>query len=160
VIVCDGVLDLVDAIASGDLTPTPEVAAHLASCAGCASVLEQARALERMLRARPVPKPPAQFTVRTSGRIRRDRWRREQIFDTGFNVALILLIALVVGSVWLLMHRSGLIVVSNDAVGLIGTALTTLARRLAPSVPLYVGAAALLASALGIWWWAERDLTL
>jgi hypothetical protein len=27
-------------------------------------------------------------------------------------------------------------------------------------VPLYAGAAALLVSALGIWWWAERDAAL
>jgi hypothetical protein len=46
--------------------------------------------------------------------------------------------------------------VSHDAVGLIGAGLTTIGRRLAPAVPLYAGAAALLAIALGIWWWAER----
>ena len=157
---CDEMLDVVDQVAAGDLTPTPDAAAHLASCAACAAALEQARALERMLQARPVPKAPAQFTSRTTGRIRRDRWRREQIFDTGFNVALALVVVAIVGGVWLLMHRSGLIAVSNDAVGLIGTAVTTLVRRLAPAVPLYAGAAALLASALGIWWWAERDITL
>jgi hypothetical protein len=33
-------------------------------------------------------------------------------------------------------------------------------RRVAPSLPLYAGAAALLVSALGLWWWAERDVTL
>ena len=36
----------------------------------------------------------------------------------------------------------------------------SLARRVAPAVPLYAGAAALLVSALGIWWWAERDAVL
>ena len=30
------------------------------------------------------------------------------------------------------------------------------ARQIAPSVPRYAGAAALLLSALGIWWWTER----
>jgi hypothetical protein len=36
----------------------------------------------------------------------------------------------------------------------------TFVQRAAPSLPLYVGAAGLLASALGIWWWAERDAAL
>jgi hypothetical protein len=33
-------------------------------------------------------------------------------------------------------------------------------RRVVPSLPLCAGAAALLATALGLWWWAERDITL
>ena len=40
------------------------------------------------------------------------------------------------------------------------SALVALVRRAAPSLPLYAGAAALLASALGLWWWAERDAAL
>ena len=48
---------------------------------------------------------------------------------------------------------------SSDAVDLLGTALVTLARRVAPTVPLHAGATALLVTALGIWWWAERELT-
>jgi hypothetical protein len=31
--------------------------------------------------------------------------------------------------------------------------------RIAPELPLYAAAAALLAATVGIWWWAERDLT-
>ena len=60
---------------------------------------------------------------------------------------------------WLLLHGSGLVAVSNDAVDLLGTGLVTLARRVAPTVPRYAGATALLVTALGIWWWAERELT-
>ncbi len=44
--------------------------------------------------------------------------------------------------VWLLLNRSGLAAVSNDAVVLFGTGLVTFARRVAPSLPLYAGAAA------------------
>ena len=47
--------------------------------------------------------------------------------------------------------------VSNDAVGLFGSGLSTFASRVAPSLPLYGAAAAILATALGIWWWAERE---
>ena len=57
----------------------------------------------------------------------------------------------------MLLDRSGLAAVSNDAVDLFGRGLVAFAQRIAPSLPLYAGAAALLATALGIWWWAERD---
>jgi hypothetical protein len=45
-------------------------------------------------------------------------------------------------------------------VDVFGSGFVALAKRVAPSLPLYVGAAALLVSALGIWWWAERDAAL
>ena len=60
----------------------------------------------------------------------------------------------------MLLHRTGLTAVSGDAVRVFGSGFVSLARRVAPSVPLYLGAAALLLSALGIWWWAERDAAL
>jgi hypothetical protein len=31
---------------------------------------------------------------------------------------------------------------------------------MAPSLSLYAGATALIAMALAVWWWAERDVTL
>ena len=60
----------------------------------------------------------------------------------------------------MLFDRTGLAAVSNDAIDLFGSGLVTFARRVAPSLPLYAGAAGLLATALAIWWWAERDVTL
>jgi hypothetical protein len=60
----------------------------------------------------------------------------------------------------MVLNRSGLAAVSNDAFGVFGRGLMTFAQRVAPSLPLYAGAAALLATALGIWWWAERDVRL
>ena len=157
---CDEVLNVVEAIASGDLTPDGRITAHLASCPNCSSALEDARKLELLLQTRSVPRPPAQFTTRTLARVRRARWRSEQFVDAGFNLALALVVLVVIGSVWLVMDRSGLVAVSNDALDLLGTGMVTLARRIAPSLPLYAAATALLASALGIWWWAERDAAL
>ena len=58
------------------------------------------------------------------------------------------------------MDRSGLSAVSSDIVDLFSAEVVTVARQMAPSVSLYAGATALLATALGIWWWAERDVTL
>ena len=155
---CDEVLENVEAIAAGDVTPEGRIAEHLATCADCAAALDSARGVERMLRERPVPTAPAQFTVRTLGRVRRARWRSEQFLDAGFNAAIGLILVGVVGAIWLLAHRSGLAAVSSDAVVLISSGLTTFVSRVGPSLPLYLGAAALVAMALGGWWWAERDM--
>jgi len=157
---CDEVLEAVEAIATGDLTPDGRVAEHLGSCPNCAAALVDARQLERSLRARPAPSAPPQFTSRTLTRVRRARWRSDQFLDVGFNVAIIALVVALFGGVWMLVHRSGLDAVSSDAVNLMGSGLVAFIRRVAPSLPLYAGAAALLVSALGLWWWAERDATL
>lgn len=154
---CDEVLDRVEAIAAGEVMPEGRVAEHLASCAGCAAALESARRLERLLRDRPAPAAPAQFTTRTLSRVRRARWRTEQFLDAGFNLAIALIVAGVIAAIWMLAHRTGLAAVSNDAVELMASGLGAFARRFGPSLPLYAGAMALVATALGIWWWAERD---
>ena len=157
---CDEALDAVEAIAADELMPDGRVAAHLASCPHCAAALVSARALEQMLKRRVVPATPSQFTSRTMARVRRARWRNDQFLDVGFNVAVGLVVLTVVAGVWMLLNRSGLAVVSNDAVDLLGTGLVTFFRRVTPSLPLYAGATAVLATALGIWWWAERDAAL
>lgn len=157
---CDEALDAVEAIAAGDVMPDSRVASHLATCPNCALVLERARQLEALLRRREAPLAPAQFAPRTLARIRRARWRTDQFLDVGFNLAISAIVLAVGGGVWMLLHRTGLAVVSLDAVNVFGSGLVSLARRVAPSVPLYAGAAALLGSALAIWWWAERDTAL
>jgi len=157
---CDEALDTVEAIAAGDVIPDGRVASHLATCPNCALALERARQLEASLRQREVPAPPAQFTSRTLARVRRARWRSDQFLDVGFNVAIGLIAVAVLGGVWMLLHRTGLASVSGDAVDVFGSGFVALAKRVAPSLPLYAGAAALLVSALGIWWWAERDAAL
>jgi anti-sigma factor RsiW len=157
---CDEALDAIEAIAADELMPDGRVAAHLASCPNCAAALVSARALEQMLQRRVVPATPSQFTSRTMARVRRARWRNDQFLDVGFNVAVGLVVFTVVAGVWMLLNRSGLAVVSNDAVDLFGTGLVTFFRRVTPSLPLYTAATAVLATALGIWWWAERDAAL
>ncbi len=157
---CDEALDAVEAIAAGDLTPDGRVAAHLASCPNCAAALEGARQLERSLRERAAPAAPPQFTSRTLARVRRARWRSDQVLDVGFNLAIILLVVAVFAGIWMLVHRSGLDAVTSGAADLLGSGFVAFVRRVAPSLPLYAGAAALLVSALGIWWWAERDAAL
>jgi len=157
---CDEALDTVEAIAAGDVIPDGRVASHLATCPNCALALERAHQLETSLRQREVPAAPAQFTSSTLARIRRARWRSDQFLDVGFNLAIGVIAFAVLGGVWMLLHRTGLASVSGDAVDVFGSGFVALAKRVAPSLPLYAGAAALLVSALGIWWWAERDAAL
>ena len=157
---CDEALDAVEAIAAGELLPDGRVASHLATCPNCASALDSARRLEASLRERPVPAAPAQFTARTLARVRRARWRSDQFLDAGFNLAVGAVIVALMGGGWMLLHRTGLAAVSRDAIDLFRSRFVIVARRVAPSLPLYAGAALLLVSALGLWWWAERDAAL
>ena len=157
---CDDVLDAVELIASGELTPDEQTAAHLTTCASCASALEAAQRLEVLLRQRPVAAPPPQFTSRTMARIRRARWRNEQVIDWVFNVVLVAVAVMVAAGLWTIASRSGLTSVNSEALDLLATATKTIVRRVSPSLPLYALATALLVSALGIWWWAERDTAI
>jgi predicted anti-sigma-YlaC factor YlaD len=154
---CDEVLERIEAVAGGDLALDARLTAHLSSCANCRAVLDHARGIERMLQARPAPVAPAHFTSRTLARIRRDRWRRDQLLDAGFNTAVASLVLATVAGVWLVMNQSGMVIVSNDAVGLIEMFIAAVVRRIAPQLRLYAAATALLAATVGIWWWAERD---
>ena len=155
---CDEVLELVEPIAAGEVAVDTRVTSHLASCANCTAALSDARRLEQLLRGREVLKPSTQFTGRIMSRIRRDRWRREQFLDTGFNVAVGLLAVMVIVVVWVLLSRSGLGAVTRDAFNTLNaTALNAIRQRFASSLPLYLGAFGLVATALGVWWWAERE---
>ena len=154
---CDEALDAVEAVAAGDVIPDGRLADHYATCPNCSAALNGARALDQMLQRRPAPKPSAQFTARTMTRVRRARWRSDQVLDLGFNVAIAAGVLAIVTGVWLVLRRSGLGAVSNDAVDIVARGLVTLAHRVGPSLPLYAAATALLATALGLWWWAERE---
>jgi anti-sigma factor RsiW len=151
------VLELIEPIAAGEVTPDGRVAAHLAACADCSAALEDARRVERLLRSSPPPRAPAQFTAHVLSRVRRERWRSEQAVDFGFNLTIALVGVGILAAAILVLHVTGLDAVVIDAIALVGQGMSALARRVAPSVPLYAGALGLLVIALGVWWWAERD---
>jgi predicted anti-sigma-YlaC factor YlaD len=156
---CDEALEAIEPIAAGDLRPDTRIAAHLASCANCRATLDRAREIEGMLQARSAPTPPPSFTSRTLARIRRDRWRRDQVLDTGFNIAVASVVLAAMASMWLIMNQSGIVTGSRDAVALIEMVIVAVVGRVAPELPLYAAATALLAATVGVWWWAERDVT-
>jgi anti-sigma factor RsiW len=151
---CDAAADAIDLIAAGEQPPDAAVAAHLEECPSCARSLETARRVERLLRDRPVPAAPAQFTSRLMNRIRGERWRREQIVDWIFNSAMIAAALGVAVGLWIAMRRTGLSFVSREAMDLFSSGMLAAAQKVAPSVPLYAGATALLLVALAVWWWA------
>ena len=78
----------------------------------------------------------------------------------GYLPGTLWILAGVVLGVWMIIDRSGLSAISSDLINLFGAEVRTVARQMAPSLSLYAGAAALIATALAIWWWAERDVTL
>jgi anti-sigma factor RsiW len=152
---CDELVDLVDPIATGDLQADAAVEAHLSTCPSCARALDAARRIEGLLRARPAPAAPAQFTSRLMGHIRRARWRREQIVDGIFNSAMIAAALLLVTGLWIALRHTGLSAVSREAIDMLGPGMIAAAQKVAPSLPLYAGATGLLVVALGVWWWAS-----
>jgi hypothetical protein len=157
---CDEALDAVEAVAAGDLAPDGRLADHYQTCPNCSAALDGARAVDRMLQERRVPVPPPQFTARAMTRVRRARWRSDQAIDVGFNVAVAAVILAIVTGVWLLMRRSGMTAIGNEAMDVAAGGFVTLVQRIGPSLPLYAAATAVLATALAVWWWAERDMTL
>jgi hypothetical protein len=55
---CDELDPFIEAIADGTLEPSPDQRAHIASCARCASQIEQAGAIEQLLTLRQAASPP------------------------------------------------------------------------------------------------------
>jgi len=157
---CKDVIELVDAIAAGDLEPTAQLRAHIETCPGCASALASARRLEAALSARDTPSAPARFVPVVLQRVRRERWRAEQQVDRLFNLAMVAALVIVAGGVFALMNVSGVIAAASETLGVIASVRGEVARQAAPSVNTCIAAGGLLASALGMWWWAERRLSL
>jgi hypothetical protein len=156
---CVDAQEAIEAIASGEAAPAP-LAAHVAACARCAASLELATRLDRLLEDRPAPPPPGDFTARVLGRVRRERWRAEQYVDLGFNVAVAAGVVLIVGGIWLVLNRAGFSAATAEAAALLAAALDAIGARIEPRLPTYLAAAGLLLTTLGLWWWADRRVSL
>jgi hypothetical protein len=113
-------------------------------------------AIERWMRQRASPAPPAGFTSAVMARVRQERWRAERYWDVGFNVAVGGGLVLVVAGILGLIYMSGLAAVGRDVMLLFGEAVTTVAEQISPVLPVYMGALLLTASALGLWWYVEN----
>ena len=157
---CHDVLNRIEALAAGDDPATPEIRAHLEGCVSCAAALATARQIETALAGRPAPPAPPRFTTAVVSRIRQERWRSEEHVDRMFNVALLVGVLLVVGGVAALFNLDALASGIADGLTLLNRATGELIVRAAPAFRTYVSAIAFLATALLVWWWAERRLSL
>ena len=155
---CADVLDLVEPIAAGDLLPDERVREHLHSCPACAGALASAQRLETLLKGMEIPTAPAAFAARVLQRIRRDRWRSEQNVDRLFNVAIVAAVILIAGGLLALLNVGTVISLTGSVWTLLKEGSRETARTAVPTVLTYVAAAGLLASALGMWAWAERRM--
>ena len=156
---CREAIDLVEAIAAGDVALEGASREHFESCPRCASALASARRIEAVLAAQEAPGAPAAFTPMLMNRIRRERWRSEQAVDRLFNVAILAAVILMAGGVLALLNLEDVMAVASR----VGTVLATASsgpRTSGPTFSTYVGAIGLFISALGMWWWAERRLSL
>ena len=155
---CADILDLVEPIAAGDLLPDERVREHLHSCPACAGALASARRLEALLKGMDIPAAPAAFAAQVLQRIRRERWRSEQNVDRLFNVAIVAAVIVIAGGLLALLNVGTVISLTGSIWALLREGSRETVRTAAPTVLTYVAAAGLLASALGMWAWAERRL--
>ena len=90
-------------------------------------------------------------------RLRRERWRSEQILDWSFNAAVALGVSLIgiglVGLAW----ATGLITIGGDMMTLVRVASDLLADRVVQQAPTIAVAGLLLTMTLALWWWVEAD---
>jgi hypothetical protein len=153
---CEDADPFIEAAAVSETVPAA-VEAHVASCAGCAARLAMARRIETALATRAVPVPPAMFTTDVIARLRRDRWRAEQVVDLAFNVAVIIgalfVVAGMVGVAW----RAGVMQIGGEMSAILLTAMRGAATRAIADARLIVLVTLLLTTAIGLWWWAEED---
>jgi hypothetical protein len=157
---CRELLDRVDAVAAGDEPATAELREHLEGCVSCAAALADARRIEMMLTERPAPSAPAGFTAAVQSHIREARWRSEQHVDHLFNAALVMaVIAIVLGGV-ALFNVNAMTAAFAEGLALLQRVSGPVVVQAAPKVATYLGAAGFLATALFVWWWAERRLSL
>ena len=158
--VCTHLDELIEPIAVGDVVPDADARAHLASCAACAHALELARQIDGVLAAQPVPDVGPAFTSRLMVRLRRERWRSEQYLDVAFNIAVALAVVTTVGGLVMVLAASGLTTVSPDLTGLFVSGAAEVLSAVTPALPVYGIAAAVFASGMAIWWWAERGFEI
>jgi hypothetical protein len=151
---CDEARDYIEAAAMGD-TEGAIAEDHARTCPACARRLALAREIERVLAARPTPVAPPQFLAQVQSRLRRDRWRREQYVDAGFNVAIGAGLLLVAAGFWLLMNLTGLAAIVRQASSVLADAADIAGPSVLAALPTYAAALALLVVTAGIWWWAE-----
>jgi anti-sigma factor RsiW len=156
--VCKDALEIVEPLASGDRRMDDSARTHFETCPRCAGALASARRLEALLKAVEVPPAPEKFTSAVLQRIHRDRWRSEQRVDRLFNLAIAAAVLLVIGGILAVLNVNAVLSMTASAWLLLREGIRDVMKEAVPTLATYVAAAGLLASALFMWWWAERRL--
>jgi anti-sigma factor RsiW len=154
--ICREVQDVIEALAAEETTATPAVREHLTTCVRCAASLALARRIEAALGPREAVTAPARFTAAALSRVRRERWRAEQRVDRAFNVAIAGAVVLLVAGVAMLFNVSGVVALAGSLSQFISEGAHAAAGRVAPVLPTYLAGTAIILTAVGVWWWAER----
>ena len=103
---CEDVRELMPDLAAGLTAVTPEIKAHLESCAECAGKLEAFRQTMSLLDEWQAPEPSAYFDVRLNARLREEatnatqsagwlRWLRKPVLAASFAVLMVVSVTLV-----------------------------------------------------------------
>lgn len=146
-----------EAVAVGESVPDA-VRTHVDVCPNCAARLRLAERIERTLATRPVAAAPATFTTAVVARVRRQRWRTEQVIDWGFNIFVAIGLALIVSGVAGIFWASGLVVISRDVFAAFAAGSEMAMTGVLSQARTVVLAALLLTLTLGVWWWVEGDV--
>jgi anti-sigma factor RsiW len=152
---CADALDLVEAVAAGDLTLQGELAAHVAGCHGCTAALDAATRIEKALAAFSASPAPARFTQEVLVAVRRERWRSEERVDRVFNLTMGAGIAVVAVALVSLLNLGGLAQILLGAVETLSTVPRPPVVR-ASSFPIVWLSIGLATMAFVVWWWVER----
>jgi hypothetical protein len=154
---CAALRAAIEPLAAGEPL-APEQRTHLESCPACQASLALAVRLERVLSEWPVAAPAPAFADRVVGVTRREAWRREQVVDWSFNVAIAAgLFAVVAGlaaMAWLLGSAAG----PAAATGVMADVAAALVDRMRAQATVVATATLLLTTTLVAWWWAESEM--
>lgn len=156
---CEEVDPIIETAAGGEALPAA-VSRHLEGCARCRRALTNAQVVDAALRDMAPLTPPPAFTTSVMARVRRERWRTEQVLDWSFNIAVATGVLLIAGGVAGLAWATGLIVIGSDMMTLLTAASSAAAERLAREAQTLVLAAGLLTMTLALWWWVESDVSI
>jgi hypothetical protein len=151
---CEDLDPLIEELATG-ADADPGAALHLESCPACQARLRLAQAIERSLESRERPDPPPRFTTSVMARVRRERWRAEQLVDTGFNIAVGFGVLLVLGGLAALGWSMDWYSVSPAVLQVARDLSAQWIVRVQEQLAMIGIAAAILSSALVLWRWVE-----
>jgi anti-sigma factor RsiW len=161
---CRDIQERIEAVVAGDEAATEDFRTHVEGCVRCASTFATARRIEEALAARPALQAPARFTASVAARIRGESWRSEQQVDRLFNVAVGVGLVAIFGGALALVNLTSVTVAVADLVAIVTRLTTQSASRAAePSAPVfstYLMAGGFLLTALLVWWWAEKRMSL